>query len=116
MSATIEQIKEDLKGLKMEGEFPSEVEISWDGTSVGASFKGVGLWIHDEERGRECEADGDEDWREDDDNMIWAPGEYRKHMDKFIEWARNFKWFKEVTLNVNTSEKNWASFSIALKK
>lgn len=111
----IERIQQDLKGLRMEGSTSDEVEISLNGKSVSASFRDVGRWIHDEERGRECEEDGDEDWREDDDNMIWAPGEYRKHMDKFIEWARNFVWSKEVTLEIDTNEKNWVSFSITLK-
>lgn len=111
----IETIQQDMARLRMDGNTSDEAEVSLDGKSVSASFRDVGRWIHDEERGRECEEDGDPDWREDDDHMIWAPGEYQRYMEKFTQWAKGFPWFKDVVLDIDTSEKNWVAFSIKLK-
>lgn len=110
---TLETIQQNMKCLRMDGKTSDEVDINEN--SVSASFRDIGRWIHDEERGHECEEDGDPDWREDDDNMIWAPGEYKRYKDEFTEWAKGFSWFKDVVLDIDPSEKNWVSFSIALK-
>lgn len=112
---TTETIQQDMERMRMDGKTSDEVEASLKGDCVYTSFRDVGRWIHDEERGHECEEDGDMDWREDDDNMIWAPGEYKRYMEKFTEWAKGFPWFKDVVLDIDTSEKNWVQFSITLK-
>ena len=108
-----EVIQQDMKRLRMDGKTSDEVDV--DGNYVSASFRDVGRWVHDEERGHECEEDGDPDWREDDDSMIWAPGEYKRYMEEFTQWAKSFPWFKDVVLDINTSEKNWVAFSVTLK-
>lgn len=54
-------------------------------------------------------------WREDDDQMIWAKGEYKKYYNKFVEWAKRYPWYKSVKLELHTSEKNWCEFRIELK-
>ena len=73
--------------MRMDGKTSDEVDIN--GNSVWASFRDVGRWVHDEERGRECEEDGDSDWREDDDNMIWASGEYKRYMGRCSPSGQN---------------------------
>lgn len=78
------------------------------------SFKNVGRWIHDEERGREQEAEGDMDWREDDDNMILAPGELKGFRVDYLKWAIHKSWFPCVKFEENAGEKNWFTITITV--
>lgn len=82
---------------------------------INFSIRHLGHWIHNEEDSYYRERDGDSGWREDDDQMIWAPGEYKKYYNLFLNWAKSKLWFKKVKLELYTSEKNWVEFSIKLK-
>lgn len=84
--------------------------------SVTADFRDLGNWIHNEEDAYYREEEGDMDWREDDDNQIWAPGEYKKYFNKFNDWAKRYSWYKYVKLELSTSEKNYCEFSIKINK
>lgn len=94
-----------------------DVEINED--SVSKSFRGLGDWIDDEESAYEHEDPDDDnydpDWREDNDNRIWAPGEYRKYMNKLKEWASHYPWYEKVVFGIETSEKDYCDFTIELK-
>ena len=91
-----------------------------DDDSVTLEFRHLGDWIDDEENSYEYDdPDSDEyapDWREDNDNRIWAPGEYTRYFKKFKEWAARYPWRKYVDLELNTSEKDWCYFTIQLKR
>lgn len=105
------QIKDDMVSFgRSIGGF-NTVEL-YDNT-VTADIRHLGNWIHDEEAHYDAE---DDSWQEDDDNMIWAPGQYKLYMEKFKKWAETKPWFKDVALGISTSEKNWVEFTITLKK
>ena len=53
---------------------------------------------------------------ENNDQRIWAPGEYKRYSKMFVEWAKKFPWYKKVDLQLSTSEKDWCEFTISLKK
>lgn len=76
-------------------------------------FRHLGNWIHDSDLMND--PDYDDDSFEDDDNEIWAPGEFDKYMKIFTMWSKNFQWAAQVKLEINSSEKNWVSFDIILK-
>lgn len=106
----IKKIQEDLKGLRLSGRKPDQ--LSNYAHEVEASYRDLGEWIHDEESGHEREGEGDMDWREDDDNMILAPGEKARLFAEFVKWAKQFPWRKDVVLSIEASEKNWVVFTI----
>jgi len=110
----ISKIKTDMESFKVDGQRP-QGDLSVGKDSVSVSFKHVGNWVHDEERHSEEETE-DEDWREDDDQMIWAHGEYKKYMAQFDEWAKGKSWYSKVKLGIDTGEKNWTEFSVTIKK
>lgn len=109
----INQIKVDMMNLRMDGQRANrEDDLSIGDTSVSVDFRDLGNWVHNEEDAW----DREEDFREDDDQMIWAPGEYKKYMAKFEEWAKNKSWYPKVKLSIQGSEKNWVSFIVSIKK
>lgn len=111
----IDQIVSDARSFRLSGKRPDEFNIY--GNQVELSFRNVGKWIHDEESGREREEEGDPDWREDDDNMILAPGEMKAIYTDLLSWSRGRAWWSpRVTLEVSTSEKCWITVSIQLKE
>lgn len=110
---TIDQIKNDLSVMRMDGQTSDDEHSGDNYTSV--EFNDLGRWIDDEESGYEREMDGDMDWREDNDNQIWAPGEYKRYMEKFTDWAQSKPWFDKVELSIETGEKNWVTFKVELK-
>lgn len=95
-----------------------DVEINEN--SVSKSFRDLGDWIDDEEDSYEKDdPDSDEydpGWREDNDNKIWAPGEYKRYAIKFRDWAKGHSWYKKVDLEIETGEKSYCDFTITLKK
>lgn len=108
------KIKNDLQGLRMDGQSPSD-DVRIDGDSLSVDFRDLGNWVHDEENAWDREED-DPDFREDDDQMIWAPGEYKRYLAKFEDWAKSKDWYPKVKLSLETSEKNWVSFNINIIK
>lgn len=109
-----QKIKDDLSSLRLDGQSPNEVRVSSDGMSITADFDDLGNWVHDEENSYDREQD-DPDWREDDDQMVWAPGEYKRYKTKFEDWAKSKGWIKNVELSLDQSEKNWCSFTVDIK-
>jgi hypothetical protein len=109
----IDQIVSDARSFRLNGKTANEINVY--GNQVELSFRNVGKWIHDEERGREQEAEGDMDWREDDDNMILAPGEEKVIYDSVLNWSKGRAWFDYVTFGVEPSEKCWLTVAIQLK-
>jgi hypothetical protein len=108
----MEQIFNDLKNFRP-GYGGGDVQRN--GNTVSINFRDLGNWIDDEESGYEHEQDGDYGWREDNDNRIWGPGQYKKYSKIFVEWAKRFPWYRKVKLGLSTSEKDWCEFTIALK-
>lgn len=115
--ALLKQIDDDFRSFRPGGE---DKEISVDSDTVTAGFRYLGDWEDDEESAFEHEDedsdDYDPDWREDNDNQIWAEGEYKRFFNYFKDWAKNYSWKKYVDLDLDTSEKNWCYFTISLKK
>lgn len=112
VSVDINAIKSDLEGFRPGGggdSQPAEV----NGDQASKSFRHLGNWMHDEERDYD---EDDQDWREDDDQMIWANGEYKKYFKVFTDWASTKPWFSNVKLGLETSEKNWVEFTITVNK
>lgn len=105
----LQQIKNDFSRFLGR---PDSVDIQ--GSTVVAEFRDLGNWVHDEENSYDREED-DENWREDDDQMIWAPGEYKKYAAKFEEWAKDKPWRNQVNISLDTSEKSWCYFTVKLK-
>jgi hypothetical protein len=83
-----------------------DTNISVDNNFIQIEVRNLGRWIHDEENSYDYE---------DDDQMIWARGEYYKYMSLFEEWAKKFDWYQFATLSLSTSEKNWCEFGIEIK-
>ena len=83
-----------------------DVRIDAESNIVEMDFRGLGNWIDDEQSGQ--------DDYEDNDSRIWAPGEYEKYLQKFKSWASSKSWHKQVKLDINTSEKDWCSFSVTI--
>lgn len=110
---TTKQIAEDLQNFRLNGISWEEMELH--DKCVTLSFHHVGTWIHDEERGREQEQEGDMDWREDDDHMILAPGQMKSIYTDILSWCKPKSWFDQVTFSVEPSEKCWLNVSIQLK-
>ena len=110
---TIEDIQKDLDRFNPGGG-GSDSQAELRDERASKDFRDLGNWENDEEAGYEHEEDGDMDWREDDDNMIWEPGEYKKYFDIFVKWAESKPWFSNVKLGLETSEKNWVEFSVTL--
>ena len=107
--APMQQIKDDLTSFgRSIGGF-NTVEIH--NNTVTADIRDLGNWIHDEEAHYD---DEDDSWQEDDDAMIWAPGQYKLYMEKFKKWAETKAWFKKAKLGISTSEKNWVEFEISI--
>lgn len=106
------KIKSDMDGLRMDGQ-PHQGDLVVGKDTVMVDFRDLGNWEHNEES--HDEEDGD-DWMEDDDQMVWASGEYKKYLTKFQDWAKNKTWFDKVKLDLQPSEKNWVSFVVTLKK
>jgi hypothetical protein len=104
----LKQIAKDFESF-LRHDFGDVDEIK-DG--VGKSFRDLGYWVHDEENNYDNEDDG---WREDDDNKIWASGQYSKYKALFNDWAKGYKWYDKVTLEIETSEKSYCEFKIYLK-
>lgn len=105
----INQIFDDLKSFKPDNKRYNDIEQYID--SVTVSFRHLGNWEDDEEDSYDEE---DESWREDNDNQIWARGEYQKYKRLFNEWASKYSWYNKVTLGLDTSEKNWCEFTIEI--
>lgn len=114
-AVTLEEIKKDFDGFHTGGGGLDHAEIGRDDKTVSRRGKHVGNWVHDEEAHSEEGAE-DDDWKEDDDQMIWAYGEHEKYMKKFTEWAKDKPWFKKVKLGIETSEKNGVDFIIQIIK
>ena len=109
----IDQIAFDSKSLRLDGKSSEEVNVYKN--QVEIFFSNVGKWIHDEERGREQEEEGDMDWREDDDNMILAPGQLKGLYTDVLAWSKRKPWFDQVTFEIHYHEKCWITVSIQLK-
>lgn len=112
----LDQIKKDLESFRPQG---SHGYIYDYGNGFASNFRHLGNWIDNDEDASEFE-DPDSDrydpgWREDNDQHIWAPGEYRRFKEMFIAWAKNHSWFNEVNLSLQTSEKDNCEFIIELK-
>lgn len=102
------QIAKDFESFKPSGHH-GDIEI--DNVLIRNDFRDLGNWIHDEENSY----DREDDWREDDDQEIWAPGEYKKYLKLFTDWAETKSWYKLVKISLQTSEKNWCEFIIEVK-
>jgi|688.fasta_scaffold452079_2 hypothetical protein len=109
----IDQIVKDARSFRLSGKNADEINVY--GNQVELSFRNVGKWIHDEESGREREEEGDPDWREDDDNMILAPGEMKAIYTDVLNWSKSKTWFDHVTFSVEPSEKCWLVIAIQLE-
>ena len=57
----------------------------------------------------------EDEYFEDNDNRIWTPGEEKRYKEHFESWAKDHDWYPLVKLSVDTSEKDWAEFSICKK-
>ncbi len=110
-------VAKDLMNIKIDGNRPDNTdgayEVEQNSTSISVSFRDLGRWDNDEEAHGGDEED--RDWREDDDQRIWAPGEHKKYLAKFNDWAQNFSWYKSVKLSIQTGEKSYCDFCIELK-
>ena|SRR3972149_4297103 len=115
VSPLIAEIQKALEEMKIDGQ-RHQNDVSVDTNSVSVSFRDLGNWEHDEESHGGDDEDGDDSWREDDDAMVWAPGEYKRYMAKFEDWAKSKPWYDKVKLNISTSEKNWVEFTVTIKK
>jgi hypothetical protein len=107
------QVSRDLERFRPPGGGKSG-EINMNKDSVSKDFRHLGNWINGEQDRSDDDFD-DSDW-EDNDQRIWAPGEYQKWKNYFIEWAKNYSWFNKVDLYLSTSEKDWCEFTVSLKK
>lgn len=76
-----------------------------DSDDVCLSVRHLGNWIHDE---------GNED-EEDDDNEIWAEGQYEKYLKIFEIFVNNSKVAGLVDIDLMTGEKNYCYFSLTIK-
>lgn len=112
VEALLTQIESDLRSFRPGG--GSGGNIRKDNDSVSKDFRDLGNWINNEEDQYDDDFD-ESDW-EDNDNRIWAPGEYKKYLKIFTEWAKRYSWYKYVDLGLQTSEKDWCEFYITLKK
>ena len=116
----ISQLVSDAKGLRINGKTPNEIEAfahspEKDEHTVQLAWRHLGKWEHDEERGHELEAEGDMDWREDDDHMILAPGQLKSFRVDYLKWATSKPWFSRVRFKDETSEKCWYTLLIIFK-
>ena len=107
--ATIQQIRSDIERFRP-GRNTGDVDVHND--TITKEFRYLGNWIDDEEDRSDDDFD-ESDW-EDNDQQIWASGEYKKYIKIFTEWAQGYPWFKDVKLGLTTSEKNWCEFSITV--
>ena len=100
----IDQIVKDARSFRLSGKNADEINVY--GNQVELSFRNVGKWIHDEESGRE---------REEEDNMILAPGEMKAIYTDVLNWSKSKTWFDHVTFSVEPSEKCWLVIAIQLE-
>jgi hypothetical protein len=114
----LDTIKSALENMRMDGSRPDD-DVDMFSNGVGVSFRDLGRWEDDEEMSSDYEDpdsdDYDPSWREDNDQQVWAHGEYKRYMQKFTDWAKFYSWYKYVKLSIETSEKNWCEFRIELK-
>lgn len=115
-TSLIIRIKDAMEEMRIDGQRRDGDVVSDGVDSVSVSFRNLGNWEHDEEAHGGDDEDGDDSWREDDDAMIWAPGEYKKYMALFTKWAKDKPWFDKVKLDIDSSEKNWVEFRVSIKK
>ena len=130
MDSLLDKIKSDLESFRPQGhrgdieifrKYPvNETEQFTEYTAVTSEFRHLGHWIDDEESAHEFEDPEsdrfDEGWREDNDQRVWAPGEYKRFKAMFTDWAKGYPWFDKVTLDLETSEKDYCEFIVKIKK
>lgn len=108
----LQQIKDDMGTFRSRiGGERNDLRMGTDGVTL--DVRHLGHWVDDEEDHYD---DDDDSWREDNDQQIWADGEYKKYFKLFTDWAKNYPWYKKVKLDLDTSEKNWCEFSIRIKQ
>lgn len=76
--------------------------------TIEVGFRFLGEWIDDEE-------DDQEDY-EDNDQRIWTSESWSHYSDMFKDWAKDYKWYSKVNVSVSPSEKDWAYFTVRIKK
>lgn len=109
----IAEISASMKHTRVFGKEPDDMEENEK--SVVCSWRNLGRWIHDEESGHEREEEGDSDWREDDDNMILAPGELNKINKEIMRVVSTKSWYPKIAgFNLETGEKSWLYLYIML--
>jgi len=124
-SLDLNRVREDLDHYHP-GESDMDHHAEIDKNCATREFRGLGEWINDEEDyyeySSDCENDDDEEdcmsedeYFEDNDQRIWAPGEEKHYKEHFERWAKDHDWYPLVKLSVDTSEKDWAEFSICKK-
>ena len=100
----LDDILSDLKYFKPGDSFQSQSGKDSKNKRAYIEFRHLGNWYTP-----------DWDDEEDPDQEEWAGGEYQKYLKIFKSWAKPYKWAKGAKLDVNTSEKNWAEFSVTVK-
>lgn len=124
-SLDMHRVREDLDHYHP-GESDDDHRAEIDKDCATREFRGLGEWINDEEDYYEylsdCENDEEEEdcmsedeYFEDNDQRAWAPGEGERFTKDFTRWAKDHDWYPLVKLSVDTSEKDWAEFSICKK-
>lgn len=109
----LKQITNDISRFAPDGR-RSNREPEIEDNEVSIDFRHLGNWIDDEER--HGYDDEDEGWREDNDQRIWATGEYKKYAKMWKEFISGFPWKKYVELGLHEGEKDWCYFIVHLKK
>ena len=104
----LNKIASDFEYFRPDGERGNDIDINEKYLEVTKDFRYLGRWVDDYE-------DEQEDY-EDNDQRVWASGEYERYFKKFKEWAKQYPWYKKATLDLDTSEKDWCYFSIKIKK
>lgn len=103
------QVQSDANSFRPDGSRPDDKPtLDVDNNTIEFAFRHLGGWADDME-------DGQEDY-EDNDQRVWAQGQYEKYKKKFEDWAKGYDWYKYAKLDIQTGEKDWAYFSITIQK
>ena len=110
----LKEIYDDMKNIPFKREAGDYDGPQIRDNEVEMEFRHLGDWeVSNDDRydpDNEDEDFSDWDWEE------WVYGEGDEFAKRFREWAKKYSWHDKVKLGIHTGEKNWAYFSITLKK
>ena len=103
------QVQSDANSFKPDGNRPDDKPtLDVNNNTIEFAFRNLGNWVNDEE-------DGQDDY-EDNDQRVWAVGQFTKYKRLFLTWAKKYDWYKYAILDISTGEKDWAYFYITIEK